>query len=64
MMKGILILLVLSSISFLMGVAEFTPLVREWDLGRIYEKDGVVQYIFKFTNTGDEPLLLLDVHAS
>ncbi len=63
-MKGIIILLLLGSISILMGVAEFTPFVREYDLGQIYEKDGVVQYTFKFTNTGDEPLLLIDVHAS
>lgn len=47
----------------LWGVAEFRPETREYDFGEIFEKDGKVSYDFTFSNTGDEPLLLIDVHA-
>jgi hypothetical protein len=43
--------------------AEFTPEVREYDFGNIYERDGKVVYDFVFENTGDAPLILIDVHA-
>ncbi|MCF7911161.1 MAG: DUF1573 domain-containing protein [Candidatus Cloacimonetes bacterium] len=63
-MRSIILVVVLLSINLLLGVAGFTPLLREYDFGMIYEKDGEVEYNFIYTNTGDEPLLLIDVHAS
>ena len=52
------------SVVFIFAEAQFAPALREYDFGKIYEKDGAVKYNFEFTNTGDEPLLLIDVHAS
>jgi len=48
---------------FIFAEPKFSPALREYDFGEIYEKDGPVKYSFEFTNTGDEPLLLIDVHA-
>jgi len=53
----------LISVVFIFAEAKFAPALREYDFGEIYEKDGPVKYSFEFTNTGDEPLLLIDVHA-
>jgi len=58
----IIILLVISMI--LWGVGEFTPREKQFDFGKVYERDGKVRHKFIFTNTGDEPLKLIDVHAS
>ena len=63
-MKMIVVLMVLVSICLLWGSAEFSPEERSFDFGRIFEKDGEVDHRFNFTNTGDEPLLIIDVHAS
>ena len=62
-MRNLLLVLFLLSVVFLFGVAKFIPETLEYDFGEIYEKDGAVKYNFVFTNTGDELLLLIDVHA-
>jgi len=64
MRRLILLVLILMSVVFIFAEAQFAPALREYDFGKIYEKDGAVKYNFEFTNTGDEPLLLIDVHAS
>lgn len=43
-------------------VIEFETKV--WDFGKFNEKDGKVTYDFKFTNTGDAPLVVSRVQAS
>jgi Protein of unknown function (DUF1573) len=63
MRNFILVVLLLSGV-ILFGVARFTPELRVYDFGEIYEKAGEVEFNFSFSNTGDEPLLLIDVHAS
>jgi hypothetical protein len=63
-LKILLVLSILFYCLILCGVAEFTPDLLEYDFGEIYEKDGEVEYRFEFSNTGDEPLKLIDVHAS
>jgi hypothetical protein len=62
-MRNLVLVLFLLSVLFLQGGAKFIPETREYDFGEIYEKDGAVKYNFVFTNRGDEPLLLIDVHA-
>lgn len=43
-------------------IAKFTKLNH--DFGTVYEKDGKVSYLFKFTNTGQKVLLITEVKAS
>ena len=63
MSKLILIGLILISVVFIFAEPKFSPALREYDFGEIYEKDGPVKDSLEFTNPGDEPLLLIDVHA-
>ncbi|MCF7921037.1 MAG: DUF1573 domain-containing protein [Candidatus Cloacimonetes bacterium] len=63
-MKSVVIMIVIFSISLLWGSPEFRPEERVYDFGEILEKDGVVEHTFHFRNTGDEPLKIIDVHAS
>ena len=44
--------------------AEMTFEEKTHDFGTIKEADGAVSYTFKFTNTGDEPLVIINVNAS
>lgn len=37
---------------------------KEYDFGKIYEKDGDVKHEFKFTNEGDSALIITNVRAS
>lgn len=63
-MKKVLICIVLCVLAVsAWSEAEFRPEVKEYDFGEILEKDGMVTYDFVFRNAGDEPLLLIDVHA-
>jgi len=63
-MKVIILLMVFLVGCLLFGSAEFSSDHRSFDFGEIYEKDGKVEHVFTFKNTGDEPLLIIDVHAS
>ena len=63
-MKIFTLLIVLLSVFCLYGGAELSPDHRSFDFGEIFEKDGKVEHTFNFKNTGDEPLLIIDVHAS
>lgn len=62
-MKKILFLVLILIVGILWGGAKFHPEVKEYDFGKIFEKDGKVSYDFIFKNTGDSPLKLIDVHA-
>lgn len=44
--------------------AEMTFAAKTHDFGTIKEANGPVTYSFEFTNTGDEPLVIVDVKAS
>jgi hypothetical protein len=46
------------------GVPVFTPEKTSHDFGTIGESDGYAEHIFKFKNTGDEPLTIAQVQAS
>lgn len=45
------------------GKAAFKFEVTEYDFGTVNEGD-VVEYVFKFENTGEEPLIISDARAS
>lgn len=65
MRKELLVVFILIlGVLFLHGEAEFSAEQRSFDFGEIYEKDGKVSHKFIFRNTGDEPLIIIDVHAS
>lgn len=68
-MKKTCILFVLLVVSLLAavaadGYAEATFATRVHDFGVIREEGGPVSYTFELTNTGNKPLLILDVTAS
>ena len=63
-MKIFTLLILFLSVFILFGSANLTPDHRSFDFGEIFEKDGKVEHEFTFKNTGDEPLLIIDVHAS
>lgn len=68
-MKHIFIILIISVIaSFSIYGAEkgagITFEEKSHDFGTIKEVDGPVSYSFKFENTGDEPLVIINVNAS
>ncbi len=46
------------------GGAKATFETRTFDFGNIKEANGPVTCTFEFTNTGDKPLLIIDVTAS
>lgn len=62
--RVIIISLLLVFALMLMAGPIFSPMEKEYDFGEIFEKDGKVTHKFKFTNTGDEALSIIDVHAS
>ena len=43
---------------------EMTFSEKSFDFGTIKEADGPVTHTFEFTNTGDEPLVIVNVNAS
>ena len=68
-MKHIFIILIISVIaSFSIYGAEKGAVItfeeKSHDFGTIKEVDGPVSYSFKFENTGDEPLVIINVNAS
>jgi len=63
-MKRVIALIIMLCIWVLLltkPIIEFETL--EYDFGKIKEEEGPHQVDFKFSNTGDEPLKLLDVNA-
>ena len=68
-MKHIFSILIVSIIaSFSIYGAEKGAIItfdeKSHDFGTIKEADGPVSYSFKFENTGDEPLVIINVNAS
>ena len=52
------------AISFLHSEPIISFEKSEYDFGNIKEKEGSVEYVFIFSNTGDKPLKLIDVETS
>lgn len=62
--KWIILILITLLFCYLSSEPILTPDHRSFDFGEIYEKDGKVSHKFEFENTGDEALVIIDVHAS
>lgn len=62
--RRLLIVLLLFCFMLLFASPEFSIEQRTHDFGTIYEKDGKIHHKFEFTNSGDEYLEIIDVHAS
>jgi len=63
--KKIILIIILSLIALILAaepIIEFNQLNHNF--GDIKEEDGSVTHEFTFTNTGDEPLILVKVKAS
>ncbi|MEE0975711.1 MAG: DUF1573 domain-containing protein [Muribaculaceae bacterium] len=57
--------LILSAVTMVAGDGpQITFETKSHDFGTIKESDGVAECVFEFQNTGDEPLVLLDVRTS
>lgn len=57
--------LILSAVTMVAGDGpQITFETKSHDFGTIKESDGVAECVFEFQNTGDEPLVFLDVRTS
>ena len=58
----------ISAMTFTIFAADNGPVMtfdeKTYDFGTIKEVDGPVTHSFEFTNTGDEPLVIINVNAS
>lgn len=63
-----LIAICVASVGFIMKAEDNGPVMtfeeKIHDFGTIKEVDGPVSYSFEFTNTGNEPLVIINVNAS
>ena len=63
-----LIAICVASVGFIMKAEDNGPVMtfeeKIHDFGTIKEADGPVSYSFEFTNTGNEPLVIINVNAS
>ena len=63
-----LIAICVASVGFIMKAEDNGPVMtfdeKTYDFGTIKEVDGPVTHSFEFTNTGNEPLVIINVNAS